>query len=70
MLSGFYHVAFGKKIYDSIDTLQTDLDAWRDQYNNERGIRGDGVTAKPRRTPSSIHWNSPRKTHSSLTLPL
>jgi len=29
-------VAFRKKIYESIDDLQADLDQWIDFYNNER----------------------------------
>jgi len=36
MLNGFYRIVFRKKIHDSIATLQTDLDAWLDRYNNER----------------------------------
>lgn len=51
MLSGLYRIAFRKKIYESIAALQTDLDAWLDQYNNEREHQGcwcDGKT--PMRT--------------------
>ncbi|WP_425292634.1 hypothetical protein [Burkholderia pyrrocinia] len=36
----FYRVAFRKKINESVDALQTDLDAWLDQYNNEREHQG------------------------------
>jgi len=36
MLNEFYRIAFRKKIYESIATLQTDLDVWLDQYNNQR----------------------------------
>jgi hypothetical protein len=36
MLNEFYRIAFRRKIYDSIAALQIDLDAWLDQYNNER----------------------------------
>jgi hypothetical protein len=40
MLNEFYRLAFRKKIYESIEALQTDLAAWLDQYNNEREHRG------------------------------
>jgi hypothetical protein len=33
MLDEFYRVAFRKRIYDSIDALQADLDAWMADYN-------------------------------------
>lgn len=36
----FYQVAFRKKIYHSIDELQTDLDQWLWQYNHERTHSG------------------------------
>ncbi len=51
MLNEFYRIAFRKKIYDSIATLQTDLDAWLDQYNNEREHQGRWCYGKtPMRT--------------------
>ena len=40
MLNEFYRIAFRKKVYDSIETLQADLDAWLDQYNNQREHQG------------------------------
>jgi transposase InsO family protein len=40
MLKEFYRIAFRRNIYDSIAALQTDLDAWLDQYNNERQHQG------------------------------
>lgn len=40
MLNEFYRIVFRKKIYDSLATLQTDLDAWLDQYNDEREHQG------------------------------
>ncbi|MGC3030531.1 hypothetical protein ACPUER_36445 [Burkholderia sp. DN3021] len=47
----FYRIVFRKKIYDSIATLQTDLDAWLDQYNNEREHQGRWCYGKtPMRT--------------------
>ncbi len=36
----FYAVAFRKKLYESIDTLQEDLDSWVEWYNNERTHSG------------------------------
>lgn len=51
MLNEFYRTAFRKRIYASIDELQTDLDAWLDQYNNEREHQGRWCYGKtPMRT--------------------
>lgn len=36
----FYAIAFRKKIYTSIEQLQTDLDEWIEQYNRERTHTG------------------------------
>jgi transposase InsO family protein len=36
----FYAVAFRKKIYNSLQQLQTDLDEWIEQYNRERTHTG------------------------------
>lgn len=36
----FYAVAFRKKLYNSIEELQTDLDEWIEQYNRERTHSG------------------------------
>lgn len=33
MLNEFYRVAFRKKIYRTLEELQTDLDAWMQEYN-------------------------------------
>ena len=32
----FYEITFRKKVYDSLETLQSDLDAWVASYNNDR----------------------------------
>jgi len=40
ILQEFYQVTFRKKIYESIDMLQADLDQWIDFYNNERTHQG------------------------------
>lgn len=36
----FYAIAFRKKIYSSIEELQTDLDIWMEHYNTERTHSG------------------------------
>ncbi|HEY6083094.1 MAG TPA: IS481 family transposase [Chitinophagaceae bacterium] len=36
----FYAIAFRKKMYDSIETLQQDLDGWLEYYNSERPHSG------------------------------
>ncbi|CAH2892354.1 MAG: Transposase, ISSod13 [uncultured Paraburkholderia sp.] len=56
MLNGFYRITFRRKIYDSIATLQTDLDAWLDQYNNEREHQGRWCYG---RTPMRTFLDSP-----------
>ncbi len=40
ILHEFYRVAFRKKIYKSLEELQTDLDQWLNHYNNERTHQG------------------------------
>jgi len=40
MLDEFYRVAFRKKIYDNIMSLQQDLDDWLMEYNYERSHQG------------------------------
>ena len=40
ILNEFYRVAFRKKLYRRIDELQADLDAWIDEYNEERPHQG------------------------------
>jgi transposase InsO family protein len=40
VLQEFYQVAFRKKIYTDIESLQADLDAWLDRYNTERTHQG------------------------------
>lgn len=36
----FYAIAFRKKMYDSFELLQQDLDLWMEHYNNERSHSG------------------------------
>jgi transposase InsO family protein len=40
VLDEFYRVVFRKKIYRTIDDLQTDLDAWVTEYNSQRPHQG------------------------------
>lgn len=40
VLYEFYQVAFRRKLYHSLDELQTDLDAWIDEFNNDRTHQG------------------------------
>jgi hypothetical protein len=51
VLNKFYRITFRKKLYQSMQDLQSDLDDWFDEYNNERthqGKRCDGK--KPMQT--------------------
>lgn len=40
ILQEFYQVTFRKKVYESIDALQQDLDEWINYYNHERTHQG------------------------------
>ena len=40
VLNEFYRIAFRKKIYNTLDELQTDLDTWIKHYNEERTHSG------------------------------
>jgi transposase InsO family protein len=40
MLNEFYRVAFRKKIYRTLEELQADLDAWIQEYNEQRSHQG------------------------------
>ena len=40
ILNEFYHVAFRKKIYTDIESLQQDLEHWLDHYNTQRTHQG------------------------------
>lgn len=40
VLDEFYRVAFRKKVYNTIDGLQKDLDAWINEYNEQRTHSG------------------------------
>src|SRR5215210_9493151 len=40
LLDEFYRVAFRKKVYDTVEMLQADLDAWMTGYNERRTHQG------------------------------
>ena len=40
ILNEFYRVAFRKKLYESIEELQADLDRWMEEYNETRPHQG------------------------------
>ncbi len=40
ILQEFYQITFRKKVYETIEQLQKDLDEWIDYYNNERTHQG------------------------------
>lgn len=40
MQEEFYAIAFRKKLYETLDDLQQDLDQWIEYYNNERPHSG------------------------------
>ena len=40
VLQEFYQAAFRKRLYDSVDALQDDLDQWLHHYNTERTHQG------------------------------
>ena len=46
MLEEFYQVAFRKKLYDSLEALQADVDGWVKSYNEERPHSGRYCYAK------------------------
>jgi transposase InsO family protein len=51
MLNEFYRVAFRKKIYRTLEELQADLDAWMEEYNQQRPHQGRWCYGKtPRHT--------------------
>jgi transposase InsO family protein len=51
MLQEFYQVAFRKKLYESIEQLQQDVDHWLQSYNDQRPHSGRFCFGKtPRQT--------------------
>jgi Integrase core domain len=62
VLNEFYRVTFRKKIYRSLDELQTDLDTWLKLYNQNRPHQGRWCYGKtPMQTfIDSIPWRKRR----------
>lgn len=59
ILQEFYQVAFWRKIYRSIDELQTDLDEWLRHYNEDRTHQGKmccGRTPMPALLDGKAAW--------------
>jgi len=46
MQDEFYAIAFRKKIYNSLQEMQQDIDKWIHLYNNERTHSGSTALAK------------------------
>jgi hypothetical protein len=40
ILNEFYQIAFRKKVYKTVEELQTDLDQWLEYYNERRTHQG------------------------------
>ena len=47
ILNEFYQITFRKKLYDSIEALQKDLDEWISYYNNDRTHQGKMCLGRP-----------------------
>ena len=52
MLDEFYRIAFRKKLYETIDELQADLDAWMREFNEARPHQGKWCFGKTPMQPS------------------
>jgi hypothetical protein len=63
VLDEFYRVAFRKKIYLTIDELQTDLDIWLVEYNEHRPQQGRWCFGK---TPKQTFIDAPHMAREKL----
>lgn len=52
ILQEFHQVAFPKKLFDSLNPLQINLDGWLHHYDHERAHQGICVVVKH---PSKLH---------------
>lgn len=67
----FYKIAFRKKLYNSIEEIQVDLDAWLVQYNHDRTNQGKNCKGRtPMQTFLEDAWKAKEKDLSALTIPL
>jgi hypothetical protein len=57
MQDEFYSVVFRKKLYSSLEQLQTDLDGWLKEYNQQRPHSGKYCFGK---TPMQTFLDSSR----------
>lgn len=61
ILQEFYQVAFRKKLYHDLESLQKDLDSWINYYNNEKTHQGkicNGKTPMETLLSGKEIWNS------------
>ena len=63
MLNEFYRVAFRKRIYRTLEELQSDLDGWIEEYNQQRPHQGRWCYGK---TPMQTFTDSVPAIHLSL----
>jgi len=62
VLDEFFRIAFRKKLYETVEVLQTDLDAWLVHYNTERPHQGyRNMGRRPIDTILSFSGNSVRE---------
>jgi transposase InsO family protein len=61
MLDEFYRIAFRKKLYETIEDLQADLDLWMREFNDARPIRASGASERPPCRPSLTRSRSRAK---------
>ena len=57
----FYAIAFRKKIYSSLEQLQTDLDLWLDYYNGQRTHSGKHCNGRVPMQPSRKTLKKPKR---------
>ena len=61
ILDEFYSLAFRKKMYESIEELQIDLDRFMDFYNYERTHQGYKLKENDYSTPAKAHLSGRKK---------
>ena len=64
ILQEFYQVTFRKKIYETIEQLQNDLDEWIDHYN----VNGGGIMLHARRPGGPVAAAQNCATHGPLSV--